>query len=353
MRDFIIIIILNSFVFDCIHYGLHQSHSKSHRCHHLFLNKSLQIAPKFRHSNLIGHVLMEFLSKLITCFLCLFYFSLLNVVWAVLFEMGVLIYVIYHRGEDPNHRTIKKLQRNSLRPYITSSYHALHHVYPNAYFSSHHPLFDWLFGTACPIKGRTFLVTGSRGAFGREMVLALEKKGAKVLDILPNREAWQTLDKVTFSQQLNDVDVLVLAHGSKHNETQENNVISQKWLIDSFLGGKKNKKVLPEIWGLGSELEFCSHINLKAMKSYVLSKRAYARLAQSLFADKSIMYRHIVPSAFRSSMGPGLMSAKFTVNVALFLIMRGVRYVPVTYTGLALINYFHFITRRLMFERAH
>ena len=45
-------------------------------------------------------------------------------------------------------------------------------------------------------------------------------------------------------------------------------------------------------------------------------------------------------SAFTSPMGPGLMSGRTCARVALFLIRRGARYVPVTYTGVALWNYF-------------
>jgi hypothetical protein len=42
-------------------------------------------------------------------------------------------------------------------------------------------------------------------------------------------------------------------------------------------------------------------------------------------------------------MGPGLMSASFAAKVTLFLLKRGFKYVPVTYTGIAFINYFRFI----------
>ena len=41
-------------------------------------------------------------------------------------------------------------------------------------------------------------------------------------------------------------------------------------------------------------------------------------------------------------MGPGLISGETAAKVALFLIRRGFRYVPVTYTGIALVNYFKF-----------
>jgi hypothetical protein len=177
------------------------------------------------------------------------------------------------------------------------------------------------------------------------MVEALRKKGGIVYEWLPNSTAWQAFYKSMSSYPLHEIDVLVLAHGSKWTQTQEKNVNSQKQLIHFFLKVKKNHKILPEIWGVGSELEFCSHLNIETIQNYVLSKRAFARFAQRLYADRRLLYRHIVPSSFTSKMGRGLMSAKFTVRIALFLILRGARYVPVSYTGIAYINYLHFISR--------
>jgi hypothetical protein len=78
------------------------------------------------------------------------------------------------------------------------------------------------------------------------------------------------------------------------------------------------------------------------LKEYRRSKLAYARHARRYYADRDLIYRHIVPSSFRSKMGPGLISGETAARWSLFLIRRGFRYVPVTYTGIALINYFKF-----------
>jgi hypothetical protein len=42
-------------------------------------------------------------------------------------------------------------------------------------------------------------------------------------------------------------------------------------------------------------------------------------------------------------MGPGLMSGRTAARIAMFFIRRGFRYVPVTYTGIALVNYWKFV----------
>ena len=61
--------------------------------------------------------------------------------------------------------------------------------------------------------------------------------------------------------------------------------------------------------------------------------------------DGDVLYRHIVPSAFRSRMGGGLMSGRTAAAIALWLIRRGFRYVPVTYTGIAFLNFVPFFFR--------
>ena len=100
-----------------------------------------------------------------------------------------------------------------------------------------------------------------------------------------------------------------------------------------------------EIWGLGSEIEFHPAWGIKDLGKYLKSKRAFARYAARLYRDPALTYRHIVPSAFRSGMGPGLMSARTAVRVALFFLKRDWKYIPVTYTGIAWLNGFRF--RRL------
>ena len=76
---------------------------------------------------------------------------------------------------------------------------------------------------------------------------------------------------------------------------------------------------------------------------YAASKRKFARHARTYFHDKNLHYRHLVHSAFISRMGPGLMTAGFAAKMTLFLIKRGFKYVPVTYTGFAFLNYFRFL----------
>ncbi|MGK2229568.1 hypothetical protein, partial [Devosia sp.] len=92
----------------------------------------------------------------------------------------------------------------------------------------------------------------------------------------------------------------------------------------------------------GSEVEFHGDMGLDELKAYSASKRAFAAKALDFYRSDALIYRHIVPSSFTSAMGKGAMSAATAASIALFFIRRGFRYVPVTFTGLAVLNYFRF-----------
>jgi monoglucosyldiacylglycerol epimerase len=98
-----------------------------------------------------------------------------------------------------------------------------------------------------------------------------------------------------------------------------------------------------EVWAVGLEIECHPHFGNGTLQIYSASKRAYAAHARRYYRDPDLLYRHIVPSAFTSRMGPGLISGAMAVRIAMFFITRGFRYIPVTYTGIALLNAFKFI----------
>jgi hypothetical protein len=103
-----------------------------------------------------------------------------------------------------------------------------------------------------------------------------------------------------------------------------------------------------EVWAVGSEIECHPTFGDPNLRSYAQSKRAYARVAARLMLDPGLLYRHLVPSSFRSQMGPGVMRGRTAATIALWMIRRGFRYVPVTYTGIAFVNYVPFFFRGLL-----
>jgi hypothetical protein len=123
-------------------------------------------------------------------------------------------------------------------------------------------------------------------------------------------------------------------------------------LIERFRSATRGRRFPPEVWAVGSEIECHPAFGVPELKRYAASKRAYARQAARYLYDEDFLYRHVVPSAFRSPMGPGLMSGRTAAWVALALIRRGFRYVPVTYTGIALVNAVPFLARALAVGRS-
>jgi nucleoside-diphosphate-sugar epimerase len=189
------------------------------------------------------------------------------------------------------------------------------------------------------IAGRTFAVTGASGSFGAALCELLQARGARVLRLKHGAD-WSYDDLSRCDDALRQADVLVLAHGSKVTDAMQANCTSFVAFIERFKQLAQEKNARPEVWALGSEIEAHPHFGVPALKVYSASKRAFAQHARRYRRDRSMTYRHIVPSAFTSPMGPGLMSGKTCARIALFLIGLGFRYVPVTYTGVALLNWF-------------
>jgi hypothetical protein len=145
------------------------------------------------------------------------------------------------------------------------------------------------------------------------------------------------------AEKLQRADVLVLAHGAKHKDCWDANYRTFVDLIERFIDIGKGRLTAPEVWALGSEIELHGDLGIEAWKDYSLSKKAFAAKARSYHKSRALVYRHIVPSAFTSAMGRGLMSARTATAIAMFFIRRNFTYVPVTLTSLAFWNYFRFV----------
>lgn len=110
---------------------------------------------------------------------CLF-FDWIAVALVILVHTGLFIWRVVDEGRDINHMNIDRLNGRRGHVFVTPTYHALHHVYPEQHFSSFLSLFDVVFGTNRQIKGQRILVTGASGAYGQALTAKLEKLGAVV-----------------------------------------------------------------------------------------------------------------------------------------------------------------------------
>ncbi len=189
------------------------------------------------------------------------------------------------------------------------------------------------------LEGKRVVVTGGSGAFGAPLQELLRDRGAADVTALRFGGDWTYEDYSAFDALLPDADVLVLAHGAKVEQAMDANCTSFVALIERYRAARSGRA---EVWAIGSEIECHGHWGNEELKIYKASKMAYARFARRYARDPGLRYRHIVPSAFTSRMGPGLISGRTAARIALFFVGLGANYIPVTYTGIALLNWFRF-----------
>ncbi len=344
--------LIGTLVFDLIHYMFHRFLESNHKIlkaighlhlsHHRFYTSDLTIQPEWTKKNLLNHVLVEYTVHMLSIFSCILFFNPIAIFAAALFETCIFIGVCYCQGRDAHHKIydILPAYRGSL--FVSAEYHAMHHLHPTKFFSSSIKLLDYLLGSACHLKGKHIVMTGSNGALGRHMKKLLEKEGATIscfkFGVDYDYDHYENL-----TEKLASADILFLCHGSKFENAQQANCDSFVSIIELFKKVRKPSKEPHEIWGVGSEIECHPCFGIKKIKVYAASKRNYAKFARHYYRDKNIQYRHLVHSAFISPMGPGLMTASFAAKMTLFFIKRGFKYVPVTYTGFAWLNYFRFL----------
>lgn len=341
-------------VFDVVHALLHAFlHARSpllralgglHRHHHDFLGPSLRIRDEKTRDNLLYHRLPEFVTQGAVVLLLRPLFGAGPVLVAFGIVTVLFVWVTLHRGRDVNHRERLDVVGRPGDLLVGTDYHALHHVHPDRYLGSFISLFDRVFGTGCQIAGRRIVMTGANGTFGAPLREMLEREGARVRGLVFGVD-WTYGDYGRLDDALREADVLVLAHGSKKDRAMDANCHSFVAIGERFRELHEGAQVPVEIWAVGSEIELHPAWGNPALRDYLESKRAFMRHARAWFRDRTFIYRHIVPSAFSSRMGPGLISGRTAARIALFFIRRGFRYVPVTYTGIALLNRWNYRSR--------
>jgi hypothetical protein len=347
-----LVFVVSTLIFDVLHWLLHRwgkskspllrTFSRWHWVHHAFLDRKMRVHPELVRQNLLFHIVPEYLTSMAGTLVFLLVFPWIPVVVIAVLRTIMLAMTIKDEGMDLNHMSMSRISGQQGLLWVTPSYHAMHHVHPNNFFSSFANLFDLLFGTGTQIEGRRFLITGASGAFGSAMKARLERLGG-IVETARHGVDFGPGDYERMRARLMTTDVLVLSHGAKSDGAWDANYTTFAGLIDLFVEIGRQRLTPPEVWGLGSEVELHGDFGMAELRDYSVSKRAFARRALGYYRSPELIYRHIVPSAFTSAMGKGPMSADFAAAVALFIIRRGFAYVPVTLTTLALWNYFRFV----------
>lgn len=365
-----------SFFYDSVHWLAHHSQrsrfrvlrmlAKAHAIHHQYFDRNLRYNERFRSQNLIWHQTLELLCQMIGSTMswtfCLLAFRGLaldmapDLILVLFLQVARTAVVVWNSGHDSNHIPYPRLPKDPFTFFVGPQYHALHHIDPLNYFGSMTRLLDWWMGTAVSLRGRRVTMTGSSGALGQALAEQLRLEGVRSISAPKFGIDWAYDDYSYFESALQNTDVLILTHGSKNGKHDfEANCESAVKIIEIFRESCSRRKLglLPEVWYVGSEAELHGAWT-SDMQTYTGSKRAFVRHARAFYDEETFNYRHIVPAAFASSMGPGLVSARWAARVALWWIRRGARYVPVTYTGLAFVNFLRFkLGRRLANQQGH
>ncbi|MGV8830737.1 MAG: hypothetical protein ACOH2N_02080 [Devosia sp.] len=346
-----LVFVVSTALFDVLHWTLHRWESSSsavlrklsswHWVHHKFLGLDMQINPAFARANIWFHILPEYLTAMVGTLAFLIVFSWPPIAAVAVVRTVMLVMTLWEEGLDYNHMSMDRVGGQQGKLWVDNNYHAMHHVYPHNFFSSFANVFDLIAGTTCQIKGRRFLVTGASGAFGSAIIDQLVLAGG-IVDTAKSGTDFSAGNYAAIRTKLETAEVLVLAHGAKTDDCWNANYVTFRGLTELFSEIGKSRLAPPEVWALGSEIELHGDMGIAELTAYSASKRAFASKALDFYRSNEMIYRHIVPSSFTSAMGKGAMSAATAAAIAMFFIRRDFRYVPVTFSGIAVLNYFRF-----------
>jgi len=297
----LLLFLASTVVFDVVHWLLHQLAASRlaplraigglHEVHHRFLDRSLRIRLEHQRANLLCHVIPEFLTQLAVSLALLRFVPAPVVGVAVALQALVFAVILRGRGIDVNHRDIEVLRAYEPRYFCLPRYHALHHVHPDAHFSSWIKLFDHAMGTGTSLRGRSVAMAHADTDFGRELAAGLGRSGAGPVAALATPD----------DSALREADILILADGAPADAAER-----IAW-VERFAGLAAGRRLPPEVWVAAPE-----------------GARAFERHARRYYDDARLVYRHLVlPGRAESSARAAALARR-----ALFLVRKGFNYVP-------------------------
>jgi len=278
----VVLLLLGTLAFDVLHVLLHHWVSSRwsllrrvgglHAVHHEFLDRDLRIHEDLIPANVMCHVVPEYVVHVaVTVGLgTLLRLPLLAIIVALLLETLVFALIMKPTpGFDLNHRHVDRLRAYRPQYFCLPEYHLLHHVYPDAYFSSWLKTLDHWLATGTAIAGRHVALTGGGSDCGQVLKRELFIDNP-VIDIddklLGHPKALERL--------LRNVDILVLCHAANPGPTYRD-------LIERFYAMHRERRVPVEVWAITRPDEFQDN-------------RAFAEFAQNLFRAGKVIYRHLV-----------------------------------------------------------
>jgi hypothetical protein len=247
----IVLLLCATIVFDVIHVLLHRfAHSRFpwlarvgalHTVHHEFLDRDLCIHEDKLWANVFHHVVPEFVVQLIVTVTLAPLFPTVSVVTALAIECGAFLFIMWGKpGIDVNHKHVEQLKAYQPLYFCVPEYHLLHHVYPDAHFSSWVKALDHFLGTGLSLRNRKVFMTGTSTPLARALRERLQDAGC----IVNMFDANEVADPACCNAALQQAGILVLCHSA----SAENYF---RWTT-RFYELHKTDRFPVEVWALDS-----------------------------------------------------------------------------------------------------
>jgi hypothetical protein len=227
-------------VFDGVHWVLHQmlqSHQAwlralawPHSVHHQWIDQNLETNWEFQSANIACHIIPEYLTQLVFTGLVALVLPLPFALVLGLLQTLVFLGILSARGRDVNHRPAARIDAHPPGWLTPPTYHALHHAWPDAYFSSYTKVVDRVVGGGSQIAGRRFGWHGPDSTLAAALRDEVEHAGGLIAG---NPEA------------LDELDVLVLVDPMAPLEDP----------VEAFVAATCDRQLPPEVWALRRNAE--------------------------------------------------------------------------------------------------
>jgi hypothetical protein len=156
------------------------------------------------------------------------------------------IYEYIHEGKDYQHvelDSVPAIKGLLGSIFVGRNYHALHHIYPEVYFSSVIGLFDFVFGKLAYFKTKKIYFDIENSHFVENLKETALSNGAKLSETM-------------------NCDILVI-NKSENTKTK----------IQEFYEINKDKKIAPEIWVITHKAENLESPENLYIREIILSKK--------------------------------------------------------------------------------
>jgi len=227
-------------VFDAVHWVLHlllrsriawlRGLARPHAVHHEWIDRSLVTNWELQSANVRCHIVPEYLTQLAFTGLVALVLPLPFAAVLGALQTSVFAGMLYYRGRDVNHRPAARIDAHPPGWLTPPSYHALHHVWPDAYFSAYTKLVDRIVGGGAQIAQRRFGWLGPDSTLGAALRSEVERAGGLA---------------ASDPEIPGSLDVLVLLDPAVPLDAP----------VEAFIRETRDRQLPPEVWALRARAE--------------------------------------------------------------------------------------------------